>query len=292
LGAGYQLEREHFDQTAPGMSAYQRFQSAYAQDQVKLLSGALQILLAGRFTDTALAALASPPGVWTGDAAAAYLFARTGTKLRAHIGNGVRMPSLYERFGGYWNNGRFMLLGNPSLNPERVVSGDAGLDQYLWSERVTITANYFYSELQNVIVFPSSVSGVFYDAPGGLARGVEVSAEVRPVQHTSVSASYVYSNAKENASLMPLILPNEVKLVAMRDFGRGFDGALDFNGGSGTRSPGPEQLGISAAYRIRATERLNARLYVRIWNALNQEYFENGYRTPRRWAVAGVHLTF
>jgi ribosomal protein S17 len=35
----------------------------------------------------------------TGDIAVAYLLAGSGTKLRAHTGNGYRSPALFERFG-------------------------------------------------------------------------------------------------------------------------------------------------------------------------------------------------
>jgi hypothetical protein len=46
----------------------------------------------------------SPPNAYTGDGSLAYLFRARGTKLRAHVGNGYRKPSLYKRFGTFFSH--------------------------------------------------------------------------------------------------------------------------------------------------------------------------------------------
>jgi hypothetical protein len=37
---------------------------------------------------------------------------------------------------------------------------------------------------------------------------------------------------------------------------------------------------------------MSARFYVRVSNALDQSYYEDGFRTPQRWAVGGIHFGF
>lgn len=91
---------------------------------------------------------------------------------------------------------------------------------------------------------------------------------------------------------------NSVKFVVGQTFAAGFDGAVDFDGGSsypffaGYRFAGPEQLGIAAGYRFNNKRYLQPRLYMRVSNVLNQDYIADGFRTPRRWAVVGLQLGF
>src|SRR5579872_5174564 len=84
-----------------------------------LLGGRLQIAAAYRgqefslsrpsFTPAAgapfptLAGFPAPPTAQTGAVSAAYTVRTTATKFRAHAGRGYRAPSLYERFGVYYD---------------------------------------------------------------------------------------------------------------------------------------------------------------------------------------------
>ena len=351
--AGYEFVREHYlnlstDQNPDPASrvfgrteAEQRFQSVYVQDEIRLLGSRLAILLSGRFTSVGLdqpsvaggaspyasVALPGAPHELTGDASIAYFFAKTGTKVRGHVGNSFRMPSLYERFGGYFFGGAFYALGDPHLSPERAISVDGGIDQYFWKEKLRVSGTYYYSHLQQVIGFelfppnlvdPYGRSDGYYNTGGGLARGVELSSEVRPARHTFISASYTYTNTLNRTSQFatgaayeplqtPRILPHDFKLVATEDLGKHVDVAMDFEAGSsflfplfGTnyaasnayRFDGPKQLGLAAGYTFPLSETRSLRLYTRVSNTLNQDYYEDGFRTPGRWAVAGLHLQF
>jgi len=127
-----------------------------------------------------------------------------------------------------------------------------------------------------------------------------------------VFASYTYTYAQDRASQYytgtsvdplqsPRILPNHVTLIAMQQVGNHVDLALDFDGGSDYLYPlygyayrfdGPRQLGLSAGYSVHLAEGIAARFYVRVSNALDQNYYEDGFQTPARWAVGGIHLSF
>ncbi len=347
ISAGYEYEQEHYleldtdENPNPAQRAYfrtdarQRTNAAFAQDEIRLLEGRLLVLLSGRYTQASLdqpkfvnapsayagLQLPSPPAAYTGDASLAYMLRKSSTKLRAHVGNSFRLPSLYERFGESVFDGFASTYGDPRLSPERTVSVDAGFDQYLLHEHLKISGTYFYAHLQQVIGFldfpptyidPYGRSAGYYNTGGGISRGVELSGEYRPTTKTTVTASYTYTNALDRTSQYytglassPLqsvrIEPNVVKVVALEQVGHHVDLALDFEGGSDFLFPlygyayqfaGPRQLGLAAGYSMNLGERTSSRFYVRVSNALDQEYYENGFRTPQRWAVAGVRFGF
>jgi iron complex outermembrane receptor protein len=265
--------------------------------------------------------LPSPPAAYTGDASIAYFFKRTSTKWRAHTGNSFRLPSLYERFGTYLFDGFEYVYGDPRLSPERAISLDFGFDQYLFHEHLKVSSTYFYSHLQQVIGFlyfppsyidPYGRTAGYYNTRGGISRGVELSGDLRPTRKTTLFASYTYTNAKDRSSQYytgtnvaplqsPRILPNRMTLVATQQIGKHIDLDMDFEAGSNYLYPlygyayqfaGPRQLGLSAGYSLRVSERLSARFYVRFSNALDQNFYEDGFQTPPRWAVGGIHFTF
>src|SRR5213075_1591565 len=105
------------------------------------------------------AIIQAPKSAYTGDASVAYFLPSSGTKLRAHVGNGYRVPSLYERFGASFFGGSFSPYGDPLLRPERLISCDAGIEQYLLGSRIHARATYFYTRLQE---------SIFFDFSGGI----------------------------------------------------------------------------------------------------------------------------
>ncbi|HXJ40174.1 MAG TPA: TonB-dependent receptor, partial [Bryobacteraceae bacterium] len=249
----------------------------------------------------------------------AYFIRSTGTKLRSHGGNGYRKPSLYELFGTTFSGSSFTAYGDPRLKPERTIGIDGGIDQYFASDRLRLSGTYFYTRLQQVIVFDSSGlinpatdafgrSSGYRNNGGALARGVELSAEVRPRSSTRIRTSYTYTNARSRYSefvdgtlQVPRTTPNSFSAVVLQQFGRHVDASFDFLAASDylyqlTRRtfvfPGPRQAGISGGYTRQVTERLSMRLYGKIRNLSNQTYYEDGYRTPGRWTTGGVTFSF
>src|SRR5690606_20643295 len=99
---------------------------------------------------------ASPPAAFTADGAVSYYVASTGTKIRAHVGNGYRIPSLYERYGTFYSTfitPEFIALGDPGLKPERSIAVDAGVEQFLLGGKARLVAAYFYTSLTETIGF-------------------------------------------------------------------------------------------------------------------------------------------
>ena len=107
------------------------------------------------------------------------------------------MPSLYERFGTFFSTfagPEFVALGDPNLKPEKSIAFDAGIEQYFASERVKLAGVYFYTKLIDTIGFGNIVDSIgstprpfggYVNQKGGIARGGEFSATVRPA-HTTV----------------------------------------------------------------------------------------------------------
>ncbi len=349
ITAGYEYERESFKNVSSdqnpdptqrvnaGTADSQQYNAFFAQDQIRLLDDRLQILLSGRYQAVSLntptfsggdspyagISIPSPPHALTGDASISYYFRSTATKLRAHAGNSFRMPSLYERFGTYFYGGAFTPIGDPRLSPERSFSIDGGVDQYLFQQRLRLSATYFYTSFQQRIGFddgtlitpatdPYGRYGGYFDTGGGIARGVELSGDFRPARQTTLFASYTYTNAMDRVSefstgtainpvQVPGIIPNAFTFLATQQFGKHVDATLDFSGGDSYLFPiyglayrfgGPRSLNLSGGYTLPLSERMSARFYVRVANLLDQVYYEEGFTSPRLWAVGGIRLSF
>ena len=236
--AGYEWEREHFDNIATDenpdpaariaarLQISQRSHTVFVHDQIRFAGDRLLVSVSGRMQHFTLSqpvftggnepyagiALGSPPRAWTGDVSASYFWPDSGTKIRAHAGNSYRVPALFERFGASFFFGSFSAFGDPNLAPERVVAFDGGFDQYLASSRVRLSTTYFYTRLQESIAFdfsglivpetdPYGRFGGYRNTGGGIARGVEVSLEARPSRGTTLRAAYTYTNADEQRSV-------------------------------------------------------------------------------------------
>jgi iron complex outermembrane receptor protein len=348
ITGGYEFERESFysrnsdsnpDPTQREnaiANVSQISQAVFAQDQIRMLGDRLLLSLSGRIGHYDLSApefeggtavfqnapLTSPRNSYTGDAALSYFFPHSGTKLRAHAGNGYRSPSLYERFGAYYYGGSFTPIGDPQLKPERTFAFDFGFDQYFASNRLKLSASYFYTRLQNVVAYgdtpaddPYGRYGGYINVGGGLARGVEVSGEARPWRSMLIQASYVYTNAIEKNPILTngflesiRIFPHAGTLVATQQVSKRiqvtgtFLGASDYISGvfyvysaGGNRPylfPGPRKLDLTTSYTMPVGEHNSLKLYVRVQNALNQTYFEDGFQTPKAWASGGLKFLF
>src|SRR5207237_7112654 len=91
----------------------------------------------------------NPPAAYTADGSVSYFFDRTNTKVRAHIGNGYRVPSLYERYAFFYSFGTYFFSGNPQLKPEKSIAFDGGIEQSILKNRARLSATYFYTEIND-----------------------------------------------------------------------------------------------------------------------------------------------
>lgn len=344
--AGYEFEREtfinrQFPESASDnltLTVSERSHAVFAQDQVRLLNDRLQLsagfraqffnLNAPRFTPSSSAPFAnisfvSPPAAYTGDGSIAYFFPTSGTKLRGHVGNGYRAPSLYERFGASFSNlFGFSAFGDPRLAPERTISFDAGIDQTFARDRARASATYFYTRLQETIIFdftglvaqpdPFGRFGGYVNTRGGLARGVELSFDVAPTRTLDLRAAYTFTNSDERTprvgQIRAFAIPDHVfSVVATERVGQRVFLNFDLAATSDYLAPvfdpssfaslvyrfdASTKADAGASYRLPLNESRALRFFGVVENLFGQTIYESGFRTPGRTARAGAQFNF
>ncbi|MEQ1946004.1 MAG: TonB-dependent receptor [Bryobacteraceae bacterium] len=342
VGGSYEFEREDYQSrstnAAPRPLLYQAFAGQRSHAAVGYVEGSLfanrlHVSVAGREQRFLLntphfeggispyvnGLIASPPAARTFDAGASWFVARAGTKLRVHAGNGYRAPSMFERFGMSSVNGVYGPNGDPRLRPDRTLSLDAGIDQYLWKERLRVSATSFYTDLREVIAFDSSGfvnvatdlfgrSSGYINTAGGIARGVETQVEAELPHRIRWVSAYTYSNSSQRRSTVrdndffksPFVVPQQFSSTITVPVTHRLEVTTSaWIAGShptilSRRAflfDGARRLDVAGSYLI-PWETVSLRLQVRATNALDSRYLENGFRTPGRWATAGFTLSF
>ena len=340
FSAGYEFEREQFFTESSANTATITIDSyshaLYAQDRIELLGGRLQFSFGGRVQTFDLpdptfvggghpyaGAEYAAPAAYTGDAAVAYFFPDTGTKLRLHAGNSYRAPAPFERFGGTFSSffHSFSFYGDPRLEPERAVAFDGGVDQWLFDSRLQVSATAFYTDLQNSIIFDfanfpvaTDPFGRFFgyrNAGGGRARGVELSAQAAPSLSTNLRAAYTYTDSESD---MPTIgadfygIPglskhvftlSATQWIARRasvtfDLFAASDYPLSPFGALGRRLifGGPVKGDLVIRYDLLARPDFGLDIYAKVENLFDHTYYEDGFISPGAWAIGGVRIRY
>jgi outer membrane receptor protein involved in Fe transport len=333
---GFEFERETLFQRftsafgAPaGTTDRQRTFALFAQDQIILLDGKLQISIGARKQFYRVRAAdrpgflssLAPEGSLTGDGAAAYFIRSSGTKLRAHVGNGFRAASLFERFGDGFFLNSLTRFGDPTLRAEQSIGVDAGFDQRAANDKVLFGATYFYTHLQRVIDFKSFRSffdptadpdplglnrtGGYLNFPGGRSQGLETFVEATPYARTSIRASYTYTDANR---LVPptvhrpqFVTPKHLFGLSLTQRYRAILASLNLNHTGRYIAPvfpaeltfdGYTKVDLFISYEKSLSDRILVTLYGGTDNLLNQKYFENGFRAPGAVGRGGINFRF
>ena len=333
LTAGAEYEREtFFQQSVPSFSLLngttdrQRTFAVFGQDQIFLLDDRLQISLGVRGQFYRISAAARPGALSgieaessvTGDGSVAYFIRSTGTKLRAHAGNGFRAPSLFERFGEAVVVGVPQRIGDPTLRAEQSIGADGGFDQRLFEDRLRFGATYFYTRLQRVVSATSFATdplglGRFFgyvNRPGGLARGVESYLEAAPLRGTEVRASYTFTNSDRfvpgTGLLREHVIPRHLFGLTLNQRYRAFLFSFDLNRTGSYIAPvfdlsfrqavltfgGYTKADAHVSYERALSEGVRLILFGGADNIFDREYFENGFRAPGVAGRGGASVRF
>lgn len=345
ISGGYEFESENYNSLAQDenpnpalrtnnfISVTQRSNTFFIQDQVRLFDDRLQISAAFRAQKFALSRpnfrggvsvfdtfpITAPPTAYTGDGSISYFFRSTNTKLRGHVGNGYRAPSLFERFGSSFSGGRFTPFGDPRLSPDRSIAFDAGFDQSFLGGKIRASATYFYTRLQQVVFFGNSTDippatdpfgrqfGGYFNTGGGLARGIELSAATQLTRDTDVIVSYTRTNADQRRQpvagfVRTLGISDHLfTIYANQRIGKRIDVTFDFfaasdyavNFGRLYLFNGPVKADLGASYTLPLNgERRSIRFYAKVDNVFDRKYFEGGFRTPGANFIGGATFRF
>jgi vitamin B12 transporter len=333
ITAGLEAERESLTQdfssaffSTPRTTDRQHSLAFFAQDQLSLLEGSLQVSVAFRTQGFTIKNPESVPEVHnidikralTGDGSIAYLFRKQGTKLRAHVGNSFRAPSLSERFSLF----RGQRIGNPFLRPERGLSVDGGLDQELLQGRLRASATYFYNRLQEVIT--STALFKTTNSRGALSRGFELSLIASPRPGLNVSAAYTYTNSAQSLASATLRSDNSLlpagstiqsfsiprhffSFEVNQRFRHGLEINFDLYSISKHNFPlfdpiffsqvifsfkGYTRADLVASHSRNLGESRQLTLYAKVANLFDQKIFEEGFRAPGVSGIGGIRFRF
>lgn len=129
-----------------------------------------------------------------------------GLVLRAGVGEAFKAPSLKQLSPGYTSaaaGGRFIITGNPELEPETSTSYELGasIDRSTWSIGASIFQNDLDNLVQTACVENCGIRGrerrAYINVNRARIRGAELGGELIPLESLSLSASYTYVEPRD-----------------------------------------------------------------------------------------------
>jgi iron complex outermembrane receptor protein len=268
----------------------------------------------------------APPAAVTGDVAASIGVGSRDTRLWVHVGNAYRAPSLYERFGGGFSADpstgtvSFTAYGDPQLEPDRYVSMDAGVEQSLGNGR--LRATWFQTWVQQLTEFdfsgaidpatdPYGRFAGYINGDGGSSQGLELEADWR-LRSITLNAAYTLTDSTTDKALLvpgffrtPAVARHTFAVTAAGRLGEHLDVAADLFARSGmyaglftqlgTRAydfPARAKVDLGAGWSWRLAGRRRLRVYARVDNLFDQQYYELGWLAPGATFVGGVTLQY
>ncbi|MCP4343966.1 MAG: TonB-dependent receptor [Desulfobacterales bacterium] len=214
-----------------------------------------------------------------------YIFEKTDTRIRGHVGTGFRMPSFDE-----------MRFSPPEgLKPETAVSYDIGVEQFFMKKKIKLGATWFKINIDDRI---------YFDANGNETEstGIEASVSLKPWKFFKLGASYTYldnkfkegeSDWEKNtyqylpstkvsgyATFYPIDgLTAHISFLWMNEVEIGWKKWLEDD---------PVIFNAALTYRLND----NAEIWIRAENLFDEIYTRKSYTMPGQWIVGGIKLTF
>ena len=239
----------------------------------------------------------------------AYLV-NANTKLKANVGAGVKEPTIIQSFSP-----SPFFLGNPDLEPERATTGDVGIEQRLFHQRLKVDASWFDGRFKNIIstrtISFNPFTSQYFNIGLTEAHGAELSAEAAPVTALRVRGGYTLDVSRIAQSTSPsnpvfavgawaFRRPRNsgyVEAIVTRDhvsadlrgtvIGRRVDSDFSSLVPAITSNAGYTTWDGGASYRLA----MALSLYARIDNIGNRDYMEPlGYPAWKRSVRAGVRM--
>src|SRR6201993_192071 len=129
------------------------------------------------------------------------------TRYHAFYGQGIKEPRFDQTFGT-----DPCVPGNPNLKPEASKGWTTGFDQKLAFDRWKLSADYFYSRFYDIVSFAptSPFCGTYFNTDLALARGVNITSEVRVNKWLFVNGNYTYDDTRVLKSENPFADPSLV----------------------------------------------------------------------------------
>jgi vitamin B12 transporter len=234
----------------------------------------------------------------TGRATAAWLSKDSRWKLRATYGTAFRSPSFLDLYGQ-----SSFSVGNPNLKAEKARGWDGGVDYFLAGNRGVLSATWFDTRFDNLIVFNFAVfPGTTANVEEARTRGVELAGRFSLPGAVQVRLAYTYLEAENLTQGIRLLRRprNSGSLDLWHDFGRGFSAGTGVAFAAGRQDVHAATFATIDAedytvVRVYGAWQVNPRLAVkaRVENLLDEAYAEvHGYPQLGLGAFAGVEWKF
>jgi vitamin B12 transporter len=224
-------------------------------------------------------------GATTGNLAWGWAFAPEW-RLRASVGNAFRAPDFNELYypGFIIAPGMALFAGNPELDPERSVTGEAGLD---WTPqaRSRVGLSLYRTRVHDLIVFAGELSDATNIDRANI-DGAELEFSTG-FSNLGVHGNLNWLDARNRDSGDALLrrAPRKAALSADWSFGNGAIAGIDLSAVAARPDAGNVRLGGYGLVDLRASLPLLAgwRLEARLENLGDRDYeLVSGYNTPGR----------
>jgi vitamin B12 transporter len=277
----------------------------YLQEQIRFLDGRLIVIPGVRLDDHQTFG-----SEWSPSLSSAYLFRETGTRLKAGYAEGFKAPTLNELF--FPPGFGCAAFGNPDLGPERSWELNAGVEQLLFNDRLTLAATYFHREVKDLIgtgPTPDPTDPAFCVRAENLGRarfdGVEWLINIKLLSFLAIGANYTYLDwDTENGRLTrrPTHRGNVNVSYFYDRFRINFDANLigsrddtDSVTGANITKGGYVKFDLAGSYALPVTIPLvkDISLFGKVENLLNRKYEEaDGFRARPLNFLVGIRGSF
>lgn len=210
ISLGFETENERGSSTYFSTSEFGDFQDDFSRQENRTNAAFMQtdIDWLDRFSSTAGvrvddAQFLDPQVTWR--AGQNIQVPETGSVLRASVGTGFKVPSLFQRFSQY---------GRTDLRAEKSLGVDAGVEQAFFSNALVLSTTYFWNNFHNLITFDSGTF-LYENVNQARTQGIEVASTVKLCRATEMIFSYTF--------LKPQDLSNNEDLLRRARHKVGFD---------------------------------------------------------------------
>jgi outer membrane cobalamin receptor len=267
--------------------------SFYVNDQLMLLNDAM-IISAGLRRDEHEVYGSET----TGKLGSAYTFLQTGTTLFANYGTSFRAPSFSNLYDPTY--------GNENIDPETGWTVEGGIRQEFMNGRFDTELTYYYSELDDVIVFDYTIVnprrdsgyGEYANRDSQEVSGLEFSFNAVLSDHLNLRGNYTYTGSHSEEAgeryRTVQIARNKGNLGLFYKTGKYNFGVSGYYCGPRLRWKGDiemeEYFRLDVSGRCEIYEGLC--LYGRIENLLDEDIEEGlGYEQPGFYGIIGIEYT-
>ena len=211
----------------------------------------------------------------------AWAIPGAGTRLHASAGTGVTNPTFIEQFG--FDPSTF--IGNAALVPEEALGWDAGIEQTLFEDTLTVDVTYFSSGLENEIYtafLPGFLTTALNSTSDSDRSGWEFTVYADPTDDISLYGSFTQLDASEPAGIEIRRPEQTASLDASWDIfggpvqlnlGVSYTGeSTDTDFGTFLRTPVDAYTLVRLGASWQVSDKLE--LYTRVENLLDEDYEE------------------